>query len=272
MHEAENLTSGPATKFDFSKYRSRDIVNKLAEILNIRGSLANVISTAAYLVLVLFAVFIAFWILVSDLALLEVAFLSIFILLVGIVLGVPLGLLRVVHKSLANIEGVLTILLDSSNHAALDFAAMRSGDVEIPSGKEIVTGMYEQVIMPSVEEVVSEAFGFLGKPILWMYRKTIGGAVSRLLIAARVKEDGVIDQRVSFEELNTPEVDQAVQALSDRAKPALRFIASANSIVTSIAGGLRSYAIRPLYFVFWCLLLLALSPVAIYIVVFGLPK
>ena len=105
-----------------------------------------------------------------------------------------------------------------------------------------------------------------------MYRKTIGGAVSRLLIAARVKEDGVIDQRVSFEELNTPEVDQAVQALSDRAKPALRFIASANSIVTSIAGGLRSYAIRPLYFVFWCLLLLALSPVAIYIVVFGLPK
>lgn len=272
MGEANNLTNGQARKFDFSKYRSRDIVDKLSEILNIRGSFSNVVRTAAYLEFALFVVFIAICILISDLAILEAVFLSVLILLVGIVLGVPLGLLRVVHKSLANIEGVLTILLDSSNHAALDFAAMRSGDVEIPSGKEIVTGMYEQVIMPSIEEVVAEAFGFLGKPILWMYRKTIGAAVNRLLIAAHVEEHGVTDERISAEELNTAEVDQAVQALSDEAKPALRFIDSAKSVVKSIAGGLRSYAIRPLYFVFWCLLILALSPIAIYIVMFGLPE
>ena len=272
MGEPNNPTSGPTKKFDFSKYRSREIVDKLSEVLNIRGSFVNVIRTASCLEFTLLVVFVVVCVLIADLAFLEMALLSVLILLVGIVLGVTLGLLRVVHQSLANIEGVMAILLDSSKLAALDFAAMRSGDVEIPSGKEIVTGMYEQVIMPSIEEVVSEGFGFLGTPILWMYRKTIGGAVNRLLIASHVKEHGITDERTSAAELNTEEVDQAVQALSDESKPALRYIDSAKQVVASIAGGLRSYAIRPLYFVFWCLLILALSPVAIYIVMFRLPE
>ena len=184
--------------------------------------------------------------------------LSLYALLVGVVLGLLLGLLRLANAALGNVEAILNLVLGIAGTAAEDYDHLETGQKQLPSASQLVSQVYDEVLLPSLETAVSEAFGVLAKPLLWAYRRTVGGAVRALLKWAHrrpltAEAERQVEQAARLGLSTTAHYSAAVQT----------FAGSASELVSGVSRKIRRYAIGPLYIAFFGCLALAVIPLLI---------
>jgi len=177
---------------------------------------------------------------------------NIYTLLVGIILGALLGILRVLHKSMRNIESILQILLDLTGQAAKDYKSLQSGALIMPSAGEFVEKVYDEVLSPIIEDVISSSVILVGRPIIWVYRWTIDRAI-RFLIA-RVPLSTDVEDHIM--EMATSTFEDA----EDFHAEITRFTNLASGTISIIGRATRFYSLLPLYIVTTIVLLLVLIP------------
>lgn len=52
----------------------------------------------------------------------------------------------------------------------------------MPTSTEIVEHVYDGIVLPVIEASVAKSLGIVGTPLLWIYRRTIGGCVRFLIV------------------------------------------------------------------------------------------
>lgn len=230
-------------KIDLSKYRSAELVGNFVELISIPKA-ATKIFLSMLAVIALVALLFCGLYLYSGIAIGWWVLLVVYGLIVGGVGGLLCGILRVIHQALNNIESILAIVLKITSQAADDYGDLSTGSRRMPSGGELMEQAYEEIILPSLEEAVGKAFGFLRRPMLWAYRRTIGSAV-RFVIkktnrAALEESPGKVDEIES----------QAKTVLSKTARYSdsiKAYTTKASSIVQSIGSKIRFFAMSPFY-------------------------
>ena len=260
MSEASK-TSETAGEFDLSKYQTAELVENITEIINVPGGIWEVFKTAFFAIIfagILMAVIRALGIAAGV----EWFLISIYSIVIAIVFGFLLGLLRVVYSCLINVDEVLKQILNISEHAADDVAALHSGQQQSPPGNVLISKVYDEVVMPTVETVVSESLGILGKPILWIYRRTIGSAVRYVIKQSAIKKSSSKSaEKLRHETKKT--LNELVATEETKS-----YLQRAREIVSTIGTGLRLFAIRPLFVIYVVLLILALLPIIAVLCVF----
>ncbi len=250
-------------KIDLAKYRTADLVDRLTDLISVPEALNKIAKTApvAAVFVVVAYVFVLWY---AELTFISWIFVCIYSVMVGVVLGIVLGFFRVIATAMHSVESILRIVLEISGKAAVDYEQIQAGGVRMPTGYELIEQIYDDVVLPSIEQAVANGFGFLSWPILKAYRMTIGWAVryfvKRLVRAQMDKEDDQQIEKMSGDALAT------IAHYSERIQ---KFASSASDFVGKIGRAIRFYAMLPLYIVFGVALALATVPILVVLFLAG---
>jgi hypothetical protein len=247
----------PAAKLDLSRYRTSGLVGNVVELISVPHALRRVIVVTLYLST---AVCAAIGMIFAQATLSGVGWLALcaYSLIAGFGLGILLGVLRVLSRALASIEELLKITLNITENAADDYAKLQSGAIHIPSAGELVEQVYEEVLLPTIEEAVAEAFGFLGRPILWLYRRSVGAAV-RYVIKKMARFTMTQKQAVATVE----ETKQHIGTLAKYPEYIRDYTKQAAALVHRVSRKIRFFATLPLYIAFFVCLFMAFVPIVV---------
>lgn len=242
---------------DFSKYRSREIVQHLSEILSLPGRFFSIIKTSTLVVVVAVgsAGFFAHvtdspsWVLWGGMG---------YGLVVGVLLGLVAAVLWLIHRELGHAEGILAVLLSTSSTVVDDIRQLKNDPSKRPTGGQIVRGVYDEVIMPGLEEAAAQQ-GLLGLPLKWMLHRTLGRGVKMLV--ARVEKKA---EEVGEVQEPTPEVvpSEAPENASQLLEKLGRSLQVGDVFIRKTGSVLRKMMV-PLWCAFFGLCLLAVLPFAL---------
>lgn len=253
----------PPVKLDFAKYRSDEIVESLAELIGVPGRVMRIVRTAALTITL--TVIACFLIRVySELALIPSLAICAYSLVASVYFGVSLGILRVISKALQNIESILQIVLNTTDKVAQDYDQARTGQLQLPSSGELVEQVYGKVMVPALERAVARSFYFLSMPILWVYHRTIGSAVHRIVVHVNqsLSAEAAGEKPLSEQSVNPEKVESDVERVRI-------FTRKATETTGNLGRRLRFYAMLPMYVMYCVTLALATIPVVVSICWFG---
>lgn len=244
-------------KLDLARYRTSGLVGNLVELISVPHALRRVIVVMLYLgVAVCGTVALVF--IRAELSGIGWLILCGYSLIAGFGLGILLGFLRVLSRALVSIEELLKIALKITENAADDCANLQSGSSRMPSAGELVEQVYEDVLVPTMEEAVSEAFGFIGRPILWLYRRSIGAAVCYV-----IKKMAQLSTTKEQDAATVEATKQNIAALAKYPEYIRNYTKQAAEFVNHVSQRVRFYATLPLYIAFYVCLFMASVPILI---------
>ncbi len=245
------------TKLDLANYRTPELLEQLTSLLNIPQAVRQVLVTS----LVLAGVsWIACTLLViyAELSGLSWLMVSVYGLAAGCVLGVGLGLIRVVAFGLSNLESVLHLLLHVSQRVASDYEAVQAGESRLPTSTELVSQVYENIFIPLIEKSAKKSFGLLARPLMWIERRSIGWAVRYL--ERRV-------EKIQSETLDTPAVERELSTSLETAAGFSERIQNycdvAGSIVRRASWVVRLVVLTPMVVLYLIAVAVAAVPVVV---------
>lgn len=261
MVDDEGLTTGTHDEpkdagIDLARYRTGDLAERLTELLSVPEAFRKVAMTM--LLLLLLSLGVCYLIhRYADVALLPMLLVSAYSLAMGVVFGFVLGILRVISTALQNVESILRIVLETTGSVSGDYERLQSGAMRLPSGGELVEQVYGDVVMPVIERVVSETFGFLASPLLWTYRRTIGSAVRYLV--KRVDRT----QELAHEQHLDPDAEIGSAPVAKYTDSIKSYTSSASDLVGTIGTAIHFYALLPVYAMFLLALAVAVIPIVL---------
>jgi hypothetical protein len=227
---------------DFSKYRTDELFEQVSEILNPGAIAWKIFCWVAFWLLVTCAAAVALfawqvhwsWLLVSiPLS-----------MLFGLLGGLLFGVARAIRSAIDRFSQLLSLIMQIVQHVVVDCRDLKTGKQQLPSRSELVYAVYAQVMLPTIEKVVCNRFGFLAKPFFWAYRLTLGR-----LVRVFIKQD--VEQKTE-EELAL--VANSVQAVADQVNvhhdQAHAVVATGREQNSMVAGVLKTGCSIPLYTLF----------------------
>lgn len=168
-------------KVDLSRYKAAELAASIGEILAIPATLRGIVTTvliwsgiALLINIVLYGLF--HWTPVWFTAA------AVYSICVFGLLGFAHSLIGVARVFVTRIERLLKLTIETARDIAIDCRAVQAGSKRPPSAAELIEYAHTEVIIPAVETSVANSLGIFGTPLLWIYRRTIAGAI-RILIA-----------------------------------------------------------------------------------------
>lgn len=242
------------SKIDFRQYQTPELVRSVTDLIDVRGIyLRSAFKVLVTTVIVTLLILFAFWSRVEGIWWIPVLMAAVF---AGTWLGGLYAIIQVVNQSFGNMTRIVDQLLELTKRIASDMRGISSGEIEKPTPAQLVKGAYTHVVLPVVETAISEQLGFLGGPVLFVYRMTLGQLV-RLTI--KMVPADVLTQAadgVSAEEAAT-ETLTAMQKVADNEDRIVASLTVVQNKLRTIGGGLRILVMLP------CFLSLAIMVVLI---------
>ncbi len=235
-----------AGKIDFKQYRTPELYNSIRELLDLRGIYAR----GFYQVfIVTFLIAVAFGILLiteSDKLGMIGCLVMVFVgFEAGIVTGLCYALASLIRQSITNMIRVVDLLLQVAKRVAKDVNAVRSGETEMPSAKEIVRGVYVEVFLPTIEQVISETLWIFGKPILFIYRLTFGQLIR---IVIRILPDRTLEMIEGQElEVTAKQTFESLEKIADNETTIVGALDWTQKKLVNIGGKVRILVMLPCY-------------------------
>lgn len=254
----KEVTQREVAKLDLKKYRTGELTQELTELISIPGAIFSVLRTTAQVAFVVMLVVMLMLYFVEASGF-EWFLTSIYSLVIAVVAGFILGLIRIVYRSLGNIEQILRLIFGIAQNVAADAGQLQSGEVRAPTGSELVAQVYDDVVAPTLQKVVAGVFGWFGGPLYWVYNRTINASIKMVLKRTKMPQlseerDAAISQGFESGVVESSRYSQQIQAFTDRAA----------GIVGSIGSGIRSYVMRPIFVAYCVLLMIAALPILIF--------
>ncbi len=173
LNDELNPTGQPVAKVDLSKYPTGPLVEQISNLISVPAAFRRIMLTM--LIVMLAAPHACAFIMpMEELSgLLKTGVYS-YAMIAGMGFGILFGILRVISIGMRSVQEILNIIPRITGQAATDYAQLQTGNMRMPTGGELMEQVYDEVVLPTVEKVASSAFGFLGTPLFWAYRRTLG--------------------------------------------------------------------------------------------------
>lgn len=165
------------TQIDFSKYRTPDLIETIAEIIGLPGAIASIVKCALIGVAALVLVVWLLLYLTGSMTLMWATIFEVYSAPAGAIVGTAIGVAEFIRRSLSNMTKLVDLMLETTIQVAKDAQGLSKGDTEMPPTRDLVEDVYEQVILVITKQVLSKMFGFLAMPIYWVYHMTLNRLV-----------------------------------------------------------------------------------------------
>lgn len=178
----------------------------------------------------------------------------------GLIAGLFFGIAEMIRRSMNGMLLIVDLLLKTTSDIATDARSLQSGEQTLPPPGELVHAVYKQVIYPIVEQVVPEAFGWLGWPILFVYRLTLDRLV-RIVIRRFVSAD--FDDNEQAKQAIQKSVVAATTPLATNQGVIESTLLWARGKVETVGLGLKLLVMLPCYLIFAMVVGLVLLPIIV---------
>lgn len=194
-----NAAPSSASTIDFKKYRTPELVSSMMDIIDWRNKLVSIFKIAFWALLILLIVSIVLtWTRASDVmfaAVVGYSFIS------GTIAALAFAIAWTGQTSLQSMDQVVDLTFKLSQQVADDIRGARAGEIKMPTSRKLVEGVYTNVILATLEETASKSFGFLGRPLLFAYKLSLGRmirkAISYLPDGAFLEADEEMEERAT---------------------------------------------------------------------------
>ncbi len=182
------MASAAPAKIDFKQYRTTALFEAVNDLIDWRGTIGRgfywtFLATIGLAAIVTTGLCIASHAMGAGRG--ELMLTAVVLLLVDLPASLPAGLFfsiaYLIRRSLANMLQIVDLLLETTKTVAQDVRSLRSGHYAMPSPKELVHGVYLEVFLPIIEQVIASQLWFLAKPALFLYRLSFGRLVHRVI-------------------------------------------------------------------------------------------
>jgi hypothetical protein len=242
---------------DLSRYKTKELASTVAEILAVPESIRIVLGTTVCAMLML-ATANSLLYAIGNPALVPWLLSTTYALVIALALGFALGLIRVAGLLVSRSERVLQLTLETSQQVSLDYRKYRSGGKRMPTAAEIVEHVYDGVVLPAMEASVAKSFGIVGTPLLWIYRRTIGGGV-RFLITRMKTASLTVDEQRDIER----EAEGLMSDVAESQPHIEAAIQKAQGYMTYVGNMLRKMLLYPIQLIFLIVALVAVVPLGL---------
>lgn len=226
-------------RFDLTRYRTPELFDQFFSLLDVRATLVSWLRWLIVIIAVIVGATAYFFYGVVSTNLLVVALT--YAAGAGLAVGNLLCVCMTIDKALGNVGGIVDITLDTVRVASEDFENAKAG--EMPTAAKLLRATYRDVTFPIIEKILAERVWFVGKPMLWVYRRTLGRIAD---YAIEKMPDEKLTDRGAEQELerhmdhvemvhkNRDRIQQSVTWIGEKSKAAPR--------------GVHKWAMRPLWF------------------------
>jgi hypothetical protein len=257
-------------RLDFRKYRSTELVESLASLIDVRGiyvaSLLNVLVIAALTTIVVAAVF---WTRSSGA-------LTAMILLAGVLAGTVTGglyaILQVIRQSLGNMMIIVDQMPELTKTVAHDMQSVNRGDTEMPSPRELVRSVYSDVFLPAIETAFQQKAGLAARPLRFAWQNTFGRLVR---LAIRMLPAELLTRTVEGKKMeeSATAITASLQKLTDNETRITAALSGVQKRIRSISQRLRFVLMLPGYAIFGAaLIVFFLGFATLYLLLGQLPE
>lgn len=261
------------SEFDFSVYRKPELFEKIGALISVPRTLVTIAKCGLAAVLII-------WVVLSlgfgdHVGWAWYLALYAYGTIISIGLGVLTGMAFALNRGLANLVHILDMSLEISQQATQDLAALRDGTTKPPTVQQIITGVYDQVMLPTLEGVVRGQSRWLGGIIFPVYRWTLGRLARRVLKSFATEEEESPADVAILEPVESPETsDSPEEGSSSGTKEALaraeastehavRWLAHARGYVSGLGDGFRRTAMVPVTVLLVLCGLVSVVPIAV---------
>ncbi len=260
---SESIRAADSTTpaLDWSTYRVGSLAEHLVDLISLPLMFRRVIM-ATFITIVLVLTGSVWLIPLSELNIVAKTGVVGYSMTAGLLLGVAIGLLRVVAIAMRSIEEIMRVILEMTNQAAADYERLQSGNARMPGGAELMEQIYEGVVLPVIQAAVSKSFGFLSRPIYWLYRRSVGAAVHLVIRTLKQHDSGDADGGQAYDQLEAG-VETALEINSEYSRQIAQFTGRAAAVVSRIGGRIRWFATAPLYVGLAVVSLIVLTPLLV---------
>jgi hypothetical protein len=240
---------------DFSAYVRPDLFSSVEKILGVRESLFYCVRVAAFSWLVMLGI-TGWWLHEQGWTILVSTVFAVGI--VGFLTSVLLGVILTVRRLLDEIVHLLDISLEIVGRVMLDIADVQDRGLALTAAT-VLEGVSNEIIVPTIESVINAKLGFLGKPILWVYRGTFV-RVTKQAARILVKYGETIDNRFAEEGDKSFAFGDTVEVGAEWSH---QFISVAREFASGSARRVKLVLFLPFWALFGLLLVLLIAIVAL---------
>lgn len=187
----DNSTSISVEEIDFSKYRTKELAERIGDLLSLPKTLLRLVGT---IIVCLAIALVLIYVAMSFDAQTYFATLmaEVYAVPAGILFGIALWIVMLVRHGLSSLVKIVDLLLETTVKVASDYRELGGGKKKLPPMSQLVGAVHEHIFMSIIREVISSQTGFLGMPIYWAYRLTIHrmlGIVIRFVATRMASEE-----------------------------------------------------------------------------------
>ena len=231
-------------ELDLTKYRTEELFETIVDLINIREIYLN---SARLIIAVSFVgTAVVGWLFWNRTTMMSFLFILLTSVFVGGAAGSAFAIAEVIRKSIGNMLKIVELMLNVTQQVVADLRALSSGDMPLPSPRELANAVYRDVILPLVERAISELFWVFGKPLLWVYRLTLGWLV-RKAIAWLPSDAMELNPTENQLRQMRNEIDAEMPGIEERKRETNDALEKVKKRILNIGGLLRVVVMLPAY-------------------------
>jgi hypothetical protein len=184
-------------------------------------------------------------------------------LIAGLLGGLSFAIAETIRRSVGQMLRIAELLIDLCAKIVTDWEEVQDGKQTLPPTNQLVQKVYAQVVLPIVERVLSESLGVMGRPMLLLYRHTLGRVIRYVIIhhvsanaVLRVPGAEFIGEKMNAEKLTQKLADNAAKAPGN-----IELLKLAQDAIQHLGGKVKAYVMRPCYILFGIILSVLFLPV-----------
>ncbi|MBL8892557.1 MAG: hypothetical protein JNL67_21450 [Planctomycetaceae bacterium] len=256
-------------KLDLKRYQTAALVEQVAEALDVGSAIFAIFQSVALITGSLF--------LIANLVLYfggaswtTWAMIAIYVLFVAGLLGVAIGFLRVAKNYLKHTSTVLQLLIGVTRQAKSDLASVQTGKAALPTNAEIMWHAYQDVVFPTVQQVILKSGNLFSRIVFWIYQRT----TERSLLRGMQADNAAVPAGATGgarPDAGSPQVEllQSIEAMADVDEKEIEATVKTAAWLKTTKDRIQRWVLLPLQVVFWLIAMAAMVPV---FVLFGMSQ
>ena len=237
------MSSTIDTEIDFTKYRRPELAEHLSSIVSIAGAFKTLLLWSALAVLVVWVAVPVFFYGRVHWSLLIAVFA--YASLCAVVSGLLLGIALIVNGRIDNLCQIIDVTLEISQHVSDDASELCSGTKNMPTARQIIYGVYDCVVLPTLEGVIRGQSKILGGALFRIYRWSLGRTITRLL-----RKAPNVDERIDQSIVKSGPVSEALGAIDNAVQTFSPVIDGVRTYLATVGSIVRRILVFPLVLVF----------------------
>jgi len=243
------------TSIDFSKYRTTELVDTIVELVSLPNAVRGILKSGLFGVVIAVICVVVLLILTGDFNIVWSTLLGAYAVPAGVAGGLAFGIAGFIRKSFDNMSLLVDLLFNLTRQIVNDAGDVFGGKTQLPNARDLVSEVYNQILLQSLKQAINSNFGWFGPPIFAAYRLTLNRLVRQAIRLIPKKHQDLEDA--------TTVIKSSVETVTTNESQIVANLETAQKRLGSLSGTIKTLVLWPCYAILALVLTTLVTPIVL---------